>query len=151
MSAITDEYNSERIMIETMALQTDLIALNAAGGIVHYSKQTQTSAGTIDRIVVQAMPRVQETGGYNPQHVALYKVPVQVVLYMASNSTANFDTYCAAILAANYGTCPAAIVTLASSLFGARGFDWWDTEDIAREDSGNIRTFSKTWNAIFGP
>lgn len=150
MSAVTDQYNCERIMIAILALQTDLATINTAGGIVHFDKSTQTSAATIDRIVVEGMPRTVAVYGKNQATPVIYNVMVKVTIMLAQNDPALLDTYLAAVQAANTGSCPASIVTLATSLFGARGFDMFNTDEGERTAETNQRTASMTWGCRFG-
>lgn len=151
MSAITDQFNCERIMIAILALQADLVALNAAGGIVHEDAATETSAGTIDRIVVTGAPRTVFSYGKNMATPVMFSVILTVTIHLASNSPTTLDTYLAAIQAANAaGAAPAGIVTLATSLFGARGFDMFNVESGERSNGENERTASIQWECRFG-
>lgn len=138
-------------MIAQLALQTDLAVINAANGIVHFDNSNQVSAGTINRIVVQAMPRLPHTYGKDTSEVIMFKCDVKVTVYLVENSPTILDTYVAAIQAACTGSAPASIVTLATSLFGvARGFRWFYTDEAGREDTDNERQASQTWCAVFG-
>ena len=146
MSAITDQFNAERIMIAQLALQSDLSGVN----IVHFDSDTQASATSIDRIVVQAMPRTVYAYGFNLATPVLFSCMVKVTVFLATTSATTLDTYVAAIQAANTGSTPASITTLATSLFGSRGFTWHNTDEGDRTDTDNDRQASQTWEAIFG-
>lgn len=150
MSARTDQYNCERVQIAQLALQPVLMELNQAGGIVHFDKDTQTSKDTKNRIVVQAMPRTVKTYGHNPATPFIFSSIVRVTVYVSEKDQELLDTYVAAVHGANTGTCPAAVVTLITSLFGSRGFEWHDTSEGERNDTDNERQASQAWEAVFG-
>lgn len=150
MSAVTDQTNCESLMIAALALQADLIALNAAGGIVHGDKAAQTSATNLNRIIVEASNRETKAAGKDQSSTVIWGVKVKVTVRLVANDPALMDTYFAAVEAANVGSCPASIVTLATSLFGSRGFNWYDTEEGERTNEPNERIRSKTWEARFG-
>ncbi len=151
MSAITDQFNCERIEIAILALNAGLAALVAAGGIVHADKSTQTSETTVDRIVVAAETRAVASMGHNPATPYLYSVILNVTVFMATNDPAQLDAYVAAIQAANApGPADASIITLATSLFGARGFEMHNVEEGDRQDSENERKASIKWKCVFG-
>lgn len=150
MSDTKDQYNCESIAIAQLALQSDLSTINTAGGIVHFDKDTQTSGGSIDRIVVEAGPRMPYAYGTDMSTVLLFSCDVKVTVFLAQNSSATLNTYIAAIQAAFTGSTPASIVTLKNSLFGStRGYRYFYTEDGERQDTKNERQASQTWKAIF--
>lgn len=150
MSAATDQYNCESVFIACLALQADLAALNTAGGIVHFDTAEQTSKTSIDRIVVEAMPRTVLVKGYDPNHPVLWSVKLKVEVRMATNNPTLLDTYVAAIHAAMSGNPPAGIVTLVTNLFGSRGFRIIPGDDGERSGGQNERTAMQMWDCQFG-
>lgn len=148
MSAASDQKSCEDIAVASLLLQTDLSGVN----IVHFDNDAQASATSINRIVVQAMPRTVHTYGKDASVPVLLSCLVKVTAYLAENNPTLLDTYVAAIQAAFTGTSPpASIVTLATTLFGtARGFRWFWSDEGERVDTDNERQASQTWQAIFG-
>ena len=150
MSAVSDQYNCERIMITILSQQTDLASLVTANAIVHQDNSTQLAGTSLDRIVVEAMPRTVFAYGYNQATPKIFSCMVKVTIVLAQNNPSLLDTYLAAIHAANTGSWPAAAVTERTSLFGSRGLDWFNTDDGERTAEDNQRTASCTWEARFG-
>lgn len=145
----THEYNAETLEIALLAAQTDLAALNTATGIVHFDKQAQTSASTIDRIVVESSPREISVFGLREGVPKIYAVDVKVTVILATNNVTTMDTYIAAVEAANTGTPPAGVVTSAASLFPNGGPLIDSTSDGDRAAEPNERTRSKVFRFVF--
>lgn len=145
----TAEYNCETLEIALLAAQSGLSALNTAGGIVHFDKATQTSAATIDRIVVESSPREIAIMGLQEGVPKVYNVNVKVTVEMATNDVAAMDAYILAVEAANTGTPPAGVVTSAAALFPSGGPEVYSTSDGERSAQENERIRSKTFRFVF--
>lgn len=145
MSAITDQYNCEALMMTIIGLQTDLAGVN----IVHQDASAQASVTSIDRIVVEAMPRTVFAMGFNGATPKMFSCMVKITIELATNNPALLDTYLAAIHAANTGSWPAAAAAARTTLFGTRGPDWFDTDEGERTSDQNERTASCTFEARF--
>lgn len=150
MSAESDQKACEDIELAILALQTDLAALVADGGLVHYDTATQTSGTAKNRISVKANPRRDRLTAFREITPFLYAVKLEVEIYVSDNDPALMDSYVAAVQSANTGVAPSGIVSLATTLFGARGFDIFNVEDASREDSKNERMVTLTYDCLFG-
>jgi len=108
-------------------------------------------APDINRIVVHAMPREVALPSFKLSvDPKAWRVPCIVTVRVMSLTAAEFDAIIAAVQAANSGTPPAPVVTIATGLF-PNGVLIEDTDDGDADHTENTQERTKRFDFIVKP
>lgn len=133
------EKNCIAVEIALLQNQADLSGVS----VVDYDTD---AAANKDRIVVKAYPREPEIYRHSTGRAQLYRVTVDVEIIMGTKSASTMDTYVAAVEAANRGSAPASVVTLAETYFSTYGLHVAQSPDGEKDGDGTparhrVKTF----------
>jgi hypothetical protein len=139
------ELNCENLEVALLAAQAGLSGFE----IKNFADDDTTPDK--NRIVVHAMPREVELASHKLSvDPKVWRVPCLVTVRTMSLTAAAFDAIIAAIQAANSGTPPPAVVTIATGLF-PNGVLIEDTDDGDADHTDNNQERTKRFNFVVKP